>query len=213
MAETGQSRGVTFYFDLGCPWTWLTSRWLLAAAEERSLFITWRTFSLAVLNKDRPLPPFLDTPEMRSKMAVTARAMRLVEAAVAREDNEAVGRFYTEFGTRFHQPDALVTDHLLAEAAEAAGVSDLFGLLDDPALDAAAAASLTEALRLAGPDIGSPVLHLNGAELATFGPIVSPPPTGEEAGKLWDAVVALQQIGSFYELKRGRNSPPQLGAA
>jgi len=49
--------GATFYFDPGCPWTWMTSRWLVAAAQERALDIRWRTFSLALLNEDRPLPP------------------------------------------------------------------------------------------------------------------------------------------------------------
>ncbi|MEJ7764130.1 MAG: hypothetical protein WKF86_01415 [Acidimicrobiales bacterium] len=54
------------------------------------------------------------------------------------------------------------------------------------------------------------MLHLDGAERGTFGPIVSPAPVGEEAGRLWDAVAGLSEIGSFYELKRGRTDPPQL---
>jgi hypothetical protein len=204
------STGATFYFDPGCPWTWMTSRWLVAAARERSLDIRWRTFSLALLNEDRPLPPFLDTSEMRAKMALAARALRVVDAAVTQGDNEAAGRFYTEFGTRFHESGQPPSDEMLDAAVEAADVGDLVGSADDPKLDAAAAESLAEALRLAGPDIGSPVLHLDGAERGTFGPIVSPPPVGEEAGRLWDAVVGLQEIGSFYELKRGRTDPPQF---
>lgn len=202
--------GATFFFDPVCPWTWMTSRWLVAAARERSLDIRWRTFSLALLNQDRPLPPFLDTPEMRAKMDLAARALRVVDAAVIQGDNEAAGRFYTEFGTRFHQSGEPTADGMLDAAVEAAGVGDLVGAADGARLDTTAAESLAEAIRLAGPDIGSPVLHLDGAGRATFGPIVSPPPAGEEAGRLWDAVVGLSEIGSFYELKRGRSDPPQF---
>ncbi len=213
MGADETSTGVTFYFDPGCPWTWMTSRWLVAAAHERSLDIRWRTFSLALLNKDRPVPPFLDTPEMRAKTGLAARALRVVDAAVTQGHNEAAGRFYTEFGTRFHESGQPPSDEMLAASVEAAGVAGLVGSADDTSLDNAAAESLAEARRLAGPDIGSPVLHLDGAERGTFGPIVSPPPVGEEAGRLWDAVVALQEIGSFYELKRSRTDPPQLRPA
>ena len=188
----------------------MTSRWLVAAARERSLDIRWRSFSLALLNKDKPLPPFLDTPEMRAKTGLAARALRVVDAAVIQDDNDAAGRFYTEFGTRFHESGEPPGDVMVDAAVEAAGIGDLVGAADDSRLDTTAAESLAEALRLAGPDIGSPVLHVDGAERATFGPIVSPPPAGEEAGRLWDAVVGLSGIGSFYELKRGRSDPPQF---
>jgi len=30
---------VDFFFDPGCPWTWVTSRWLVEAATERDLTI------------------------------------------------------------------------------------------------------------------------------------------------------------------------------
>lgn len=191
----------------------MTSRWLVAAAQERGFEIRWRSFSLGLLNKGKPVPAFLDTPEFRAKLGLAARALRVVEAALARGDNEAAGRFYAEWGTRFHEDGREPTPELLAEVAEAAGVTDLLDGADDPAIDAALADSLAEALRLAGPDVGSPVLHVTDAERGAFGPIVSPPPQGEDAARLWDAVVALQRTGSFYELKRGRSDPPQFRPA
>lgn len=191
----------------------MTSRWLVAAAEERGFDIRWRTFSLGLLNEGKPIPPFLDTPEFKSRMALAALALRVVQVAVARGDNEAAGRFYAEWGTRFHEDGQEPTPELLKEVAAAAGVTGLLAEVDDPAVEAAMADSLAEALRLAGPDVGSPVLHVDGAEQGSFGPIVSPPPSGAAAGELWDAVVALQRIGSFYELKRGRSGPPQFRPA
>ncbi len=212
MSDGAAATGVTFYFDPGCPWTWATSRWLVEVAEQRGLDIRWRTFSLALLNKDRPLPAFLDTPEFRAKLDLAARALRVVQAALARGDNEAVGRFYREWGVRFHVADEDPTPALLDEVAEAAGVTDLLESVDDPDLDSAIAGSLEEAQRLAGPDVGSPVLHVDGAGHGTFGPIVSPPPLGEDAGRLWDSVMALSTIDSFYELKRGRTGSAEFGA-
>lgn len=188
----------------------MTSRWLVAAAEERGLDIRWRTFSLGLLNEGKPLPAFLDTPELKSRMALAGLALRVVQVALAHADNDAAGRFYAEWGTRFHEEGREPTPELLQEVAAAAGVTGLLAEVDDPAIDAAMAASLAEALRLAGPDVGSPVLHVEGAGQASFGPIVSPPPTGAAAGELWDAVVVLQRTGSFYELKRGRSGPPQF---
>ncbi len=206
----GAPPAATFYFDPGCPWTWMTYRWLVAAAQARGFDIRWRTFSLALLNKDRPPPPFLDSPEQRGKMALAARALRVVQAALSHDDNEAAGRFYAEWGARFFEEGRQPTQELLEEAAAAAGVTDLLPRADEPVLDSAVAESLAEALRLAGPDVGSPVLHVDGTERGIFGPIVSPPPTVDAAGQLWDALVVLQNLPSFYEVKRGRSGPPAL---
>jgi hypothetical protein len=94
---------------------------------------------------------------------------------------------------------------MVAAAAEAAGATPLLEAAADPALDGAIAASLEAALDLAGPDIGSPVLHVEGSPRAYFGPIVSPAPTGDEALRLWDALLVLATSPSFFELKRGRS--------
>ena len=38
-----------------------------------------------------------------------------------------------------------------------------------------------------GDDVGTPVIHYNGK--AIFGPVVTPAPKGEAAGRLWDGVL------------------------
>ena len=197
--------GVTFYVDPGCPWTWLSAGWLVDVAARRDLTVRWRTFSLALLHEGEPVPPRFDTPEHRAGKAVAGQALRVVQAAADAGDDAAAGRFYREFGQRFHGSGVTPDVAMVAAAAEAAGAMPLLETAADPGLDGAIAASLETALDLAGPDIGSPVLHVDGSERGFFGPIVSPAPTGEEALRLWDAIVVLTSSPSFFELKRGRS--------
>ena len=59
-----------------------------------------------------------------------------------------------------------------------------------------------------GFDVGTPVIHVNGE--AIFGPVVTPAPKGEEAGRLLDGVIAVMSIPGFYELKRSRTQGPNF---
>jgi hypothetical protein len=43
---------------------------------------------------------------------------------------------------------------------------------------------------------------------AFFGPVVSPAPQGEAAGRLWDGCVLVAGTPGFYELKRSRTVGP-----
>ena len=43
-----------------------------------------------------------------------------------------------------------------------------------------------------------------GATRGVFGPIMTSPPTGDDALDLWDAVATFTALDSVYELKHGR---------
>ena len=79
---------------------------------------------------------------------------------------------------------------------------------DTDRLDEALRASHVAGMEPVGDDVGTPVLHIHapshGAPITIFGPVVSPAPRGEAAGRLWDGVVALAGAGEFFELKRSR---------
>ena len=190
----------------------MTSRWLVDVAGQRDLAVTWRTFSLPMLNEGQEIPPALleAVPDIRERLALGSGILRIVEALRAAGRNDDIGRFYTECGNRFHVAEAAPERATLEQAAAAAGVEDQLAAADDESLDDAIRASLDEALAKAGPDVGSPVIVIDGNERGTFGPIVSPPPQGEDAVRLWDAVVALHSVPDFYEVKRGRSGPPQV---
>ena len=57
-----------------------------------------------------------------------------------------------------------------------------------------------------GNDVGTPVISVEG--VAFFGPVVTPIPRGEAAGRLWDACGRAVVEPGFYELKRSRTGDP-----
>ena len=66
-------------------------------------------------------------------------------------------------------------------------------------------------MRPVGHDVGTPVLHMHpdgGEPIAFFGPVVTPIPRGEAAGRLWDGVLAVAGTDGFFELKRTRDRRP-----
>jgi predicted DsbA family dithiol-disulfide isomerase len=190
----------TYFFDPVCPFTWRTSRWLVSVAPERDVTVQWRSFSLSILNGE-------NVPEQyKPMMDASTRALRLVEALRADHRNGDVGAFYTEIGNRTHEVGAALNDDIVLAAAEAAGIENAKAILDDPTWDEAVRESHELAFGSAGPDIGSPVLLVEGAARGVHGPIigVTATPDRDEALAIWDAVVPLARSESFFELKRGR---------
>ena len=57
-----------------------------------------------------------------------------------------------------------------------------------------------------GMDVGTPVISVQGVSF--FGPVVTPAPQGEDAGKLWDGVLLVAGTDGFFELKRTRDRKP-----
>lgn len=200
MADQATPTDVRFYFDPVCPWTWVTSRWLVEAAEQRDLTVTWLPYSLLIKNGD-------DVPEeYRSQVEVGHRALRVIVALGAAEGNAAVHAFYTELGHRLHGDDG---DPALDATLTAAGLDASYAsAADDERHDAAIEASMDDAHGLAGTGSGSPIIALAGTGRGFFGPVLTAVPSGDTAGVLWDHVAALSAIPEMHELKRDRAVEP-----
>jgi hypothetical protein len=194
-----------FYFDPACPWTWITSRWVVEVAEQRKLPITWQLFSLRYHNKENPGYDWI-----RERLDDQYAGMRVLAAAHKHHGNDAVGRLYTTLGTLIHYDE---DEHLtrLADGIAAAGLpAELLDEGDDDIWDSFIEESTERGRAIVGKNAGIPIVVMDDAPHTFFGPVLSPAPTGEDALKLWDAYVALCSIDGVYEIKRGREVGPQL---
>ena len=79
--------------------------------------------------------------------------------------------------------------------------------------DAELRASHADGIGLVGQDVGTPVIAVPGADgeqIAFFGPVVTPAPKGEAAGRLWDGTLLVAETPGFFELKRTRTADPSF---
>lgn len=194
---------VDFWFDPLCPWAWLTSRWMLEVEQVRPVKTVFHVMSLSVLNEGRS-----DISEdHRRGLGVGFGPVRVALAVEEQYGQEQLSSFYTALGTRLHP-----LQHELGRDTIETALSDI-GLPTDLA-DAADTGDNDDALRAShhagmdpvGMDVGTPVIHVNG--VAFFGPVISPAPTGEEAGRMFDGVLQLASYPGFFELKRTRTVGP-----
>ncbi|MER5767392.1 mycothiol-dependent nitroreductase Rv2466c family protein [Streptomyces sp. NPDC001985] len=194
-----------FWFDPVCPYTWITSRWLIEVSRVRPVTIRWRVMSLSVLNEHRD-----DHPEGEWEEYMWA-PVRVCAAVEERFGERALGALFTAMGTRFH----LRGDwgNLTGALSDAGLPEELAGAAGSTAYDDAIRSSHARAIDLAGGDVGTPVLSVageGGARTGFFGPVVSPAPTGEAAGRLWDGFLLLAGVPGFHELKRPRTGEPRF---
>jgi 2-hydroxychromene-2-carboxylate isomerase len=197
-----ESGTADFWFDPVCPWAWIASRWMLEVQQVRPVEVRWHVMSLAVLNDGRDLPE-----QYRQVMAEAWGPVRVVTAAVAEHGDQVALPLYTALGTRFHH-EGLPRDRTTVVAAlRAVGVPErLADAMGDTQWDAALKESHHAGMDPVGYEVGTPVIHVAGA--AFFGPVVSPIPRGEAAGRLWDGVRLVAGTDGFFELKRSRTRDP-----
>jgi protein-disulfide isomerase-like protein with CxxC motif len=196
-----------FWFDPVCPWAWITSRWMLEVVQVRDIQVRWHVMSLAVLNEGREMPePYQDL------MVRAWYPVRVIIAAREAQGDDVVLPLYTAMGRRIHLDKREDYADMCREALLEVGLPEsLASAGESDALDEQVRASHESGISLVGMEVGTPVIAVPGPDgelLGIFGPVVTPAPKGEDAGRMWDGVVALCSTPGFFELKRTRSVGP-----
>jgi 2-hydroxychromene-2-carboxylate isomerase len=193
---------IEFWFDPSCPWAWVTSRWVDEVAEARRLDVTWNVMSLAVLNEDKEV-----SDEYQAFFPRALKYTRLVQAAQELYGQESVKALYGALGALIHLGGQTDPDVVIPAALAEAGLPASFAAhADSDEFDVAMRLSHFEGIRRVGHDVGTPIIAVG--DVAFFGPVMSPAPTGPQALALWDGVMAAAAFDGFFELKRSRTREP-----
>jgi predicted DsbA family dithiol-disulfide isomerase len=197
---------VQFWFDPLCPWAWITSRWMHEVERVRPVETDWRIMSLAYLNLTQHEGKGL-SEEYLERMQRAWGPVRVCAAAAEAKGPEVLGDLYTAIGNRFHVQGRRGDPTVLAESLAEVGLPpSLEEAATSTDYDDAIKASHHEAFDQVGVDVGTPVVRVRGH--AIFGPVVTPAPKGEDAGRLWDGFVLVTLTDGFFEIKRTRDRPP-----
>src|SRR5215472_14612173 len=161
--------------------------------------------SLAVLNEGRDELP----EDYKQRLKQAWGPVRVCAAAEQKFGYDVVLPLYTAIGTRFHNDRAERNRATIEAALTDAGLpADLADAMESTEYDDAVRASHADGIERVGVEVGTPVISVGGASI--FGPVLTPIPRGEAAGRLWDGVLLCLRTPGFFELKRSRYSEPSF---
>ncbi len=176
------------------------------SSNKRDIDIDWRLFSLAYKNGE------LKGEKAYANHMPAHRVVRVMMAAS--KEGASLHDLYTNFGIQHFLNGEEYSDKLITSILEKLNLDkSLIKATDDRSLDKAIIASSESALKIVGQDIGVPTIvfiYEDGRQTGFFGPVLKELPDQDESVKLWDSLVELSKHDGFYELKRGRNSPPDV---
>ncbi|MDO5627224.1 MAG: disulfide bond formation protein DsbA [Mobilicoccus sp.] len=202
---------VTLWFDVSCPYCWMTAQWIQEVEKVRDLDLEFTPMSLSVLNDGRDIPA-----DYAEKMKANWGPAR-VFAKVKRDEPGKVRELYQTMGTMLHdegesgKADFGAYDGVIAAALEKVGLDAAYAeVANTEEMDAELRAYHQAGMDAVGEDVGTPVVKV-GEHAAFFGPVISRTPEGEEAGEVFDAVARLAQFPYFYSVNRARTEAPQVG--
>ena len=199
---------IDFWVDPACPFCWATARWAVDEVQpNRDIDITWRPISLFFKNEPDPDSPWYEGSKF------THGLLRVMESVRTTDGNDGVFKLYWEFGARIHHDKETPFDP--ADALATVGLDTSHAAaFDDESWDAVIRSGMDEGLALVGNDVGTPIIALensDGVKAGYFGPVITRIPSTEKSVAMWDALVAMMDVDSFFELKRTRTDSPQPG--
>ncbi|GCF10098.1 DsbA family oxidoreductase [Dictyobacter arantiisoli] len=201
--ETKETLHINFHTDPLCPLAWRTALWAREARQLRPIEITWRLFSLEIVNR-----PAGAQPDYVNGRGWTA--LRTLSLARRLHGNETFEKLYIELGNAAHGRKEDISDRKVVEAsAEAAGLGAAFveQALADDATRLDVISDHEEAVKRYHA-FGVPTIALADSHVGYYGPVIHSVPKGEEAAEMWDHFVWALHNANLFELKRDRAAAP-----
>jgi hypothetical protein len=176
---------------------------------QKHIHINWKLFSLKLINRGREVKE-----DFKILHEIGLKALRVAAAVRSEFGNDGAGKIYTALGARYHHDQEDIDEpSVMEELLQNCGFpTKLVASIDDKTWDNNILADMDHAIAKAGNDVGVPLIVLDGGDGAGFfGPVMSPAPTGKQAVKFWDAIIAAGSTPGFFELKRTREIGPLFG--
>jgi len=192
---------INFHFDPLCPLAWRTFLWIREARNVRPIDITWRFFSLEVVNRKEGVTPDVQHDGSWAAERTLALARRL-------GGNAAVERLYMTLGAAQHGRRESIKDIAVIEAAVKQADLDpgiVEAALSDESTIKEVLSDHEEAVRRYRA-FGVPTIAIEGSEVGFYGPIIQFVPRGEDAGEIWDHLEWALHQPNLFELKRDRGN-------
>ena len=193
---------IQWFFDPMCPWAYQSSLWIREVRAQTPVDITWRFFSLEDINREDGKKHPWERP-----WSYGWGQMR-VGALIRREHgNDAVDRWYAAVGRAFFSDGVKTHDPAIhARVIEGAGFDpDLVerAIADESTSDEVRVDYEDAVTRYGGHGVPTVVFE---SGYAIFGPVIVPPPTGEDAIALWDLVKSMERFPHLYELRHPKTT-------
>lgn len=191
----------------------MTARWVVDDVQpERDLQVTWKPISLLFKNEPPEDSNYFEPANFTHKLM---RVMESVRAAAATPEagNAGVFKLYWEAGSRIHHDGN--RDFTAAELLEAVGLDTSHAAaFDDEQWDTIIRSEMDAGLALVGQDVGTPIIAIersDGEQAGYFGPVINKVPPKDKGLAMWDGLVAMMEVDSFFELKRTRSGGIDFG--
>ena len=195
--DTNTPVHINFHFDPLCPLAWRTALWIREVRGQRPVDVTWRLFSLEIVNRKEGAAPNYD-------MGWTA--LRTLALARREHGNEAVEKLYIALGNAQHGRKEGIGQQAVVEAcAKEAGLGEGFvakALADESTIQDVINDHEEAVQRYHA--FGVPTIALEDSNVGYYGPIINTVPHGQEASELWDYTLYALKTPNIFELKRDR---------
>lgn len=198
--EKTASAKIAFHFDPTCPLAWRTALWIREARSVRPIEVTWRFFSLEVINRKEGATPDFQKDKGWPSLRTLALARR-------KGGNAAVEQLYLTLGAARHgRQEDIRKVEVLQAALKKAELDPAWAeeALADESTTAEVLADHQESVQRYNA-FGVPTIAFEGSEAGFYGPIIREVPRGEEAGEWWDHLEWSLRQPNLFELKRERS--------